>query len=278
LVEATSVTGDYFDAMGIPFLMGRTLEPHDTTTGAVGVVINQAFAEEAWPGEDPLGKRFSYSDDPPYWNTVVGVVGNVRQWGPEQPPLGQVYLPFERGWTTSGYLVIRAETEPEGLVPAVRQAVLSVDPAQPPSDIRTMTDRLEGTFAQRRFYTTLIGLFALAALFLAAAGIYGAVSYFVTRKIRELGIRMALGAGGNRIMALVVRRGIRLAVWGVLLGFLGVWASTSVVRGLVYGIRPVDPSTLAGGCLLLVAVVVAASSVPGARAVRVSPVLALRRE
>jgi len=276
LVEVTSVTGDYFDAMGIPLLRGRFLEPGDSATGAVGVVINQALAEEAWPGEDPLGRRFSFSDDPPNWNTVVGVVGDVRQWGPEQPPLGQAYFPFVRGWSTSSYLVIRTDVDPESLVPMVREAVISVDPTQPPDNIRAMASRLDSTFAQRRFYTTLIGLFAAAALFLAAAGVYGAVAYYVTRRTRELGIRIALGAAGGTVMGLVVRRGIRLAFWGVLLGLAGVWATTSVVRGMVFGVAAFDIPTVVGGSLLLTVVVVLASALPGMRAVRVSPVLALR--
>jgi len=276
LVEATSVTGDYFQAMGIPFLRGRLLEPDDSTSGAVGVIINQTLAETAWPGEDPMGKRFSYSDDPPQWNTVVGVVGDVRQWGPEQPPQGQAYFPFVRGWTASGYLVVRADGDPEALGPVVRDAVISVDPTQPPDNIRTMASVVERTFAQRRFYTTLIGLFAAAALFLAAAGVYGAVAYFVTRRTREIGIRMALGAAGGTVMALVVLRGGRLAVWGVLMGLVGVWATTSVVRGMVFGVPAFDVPTVVGGCVLLTTVVVLASALPGLRAVRVSPVLSLQ--
>jgi len=276
LVEATSVTGDYFDAMGIPLLRGRFLEVDDSASGAVGVVINQALAQKAWPGEDPLGKRFSYSDDPPDWRTVVGVVGDVRQWGPERPAQGQAYLPFVRGWSTSGYLVVKTDGDPEALVPTVRDAVISVDPTQPPDRVRTMSSALESTFAQRRFYTTLIGLFAAAALFLAAAGVYGAVAYFVTRRTRELGIRMALGAPGGRVMAMVIRRGFRLAVWGILLGLVGVWATTSVVRGLVFGVAAFDIPTLVAGAVLLSLVVILASALPGLRAVRVPPVLALR--
>jgi ABC-type antimicrobial peptide transport system permease subunit len=141
-----------------------------------------------------------------------------------------------------------------------------------------MADRVDSTFAQRRFYTTLVALFALAALFLAAAGVYGTVSYFVARRVRELGIRMALGAGGTGIIGLVVRRGLRLAVWGVAIGLGGVWATTSLVKGMVYGIGVLDPLTLGGGCLALAGVAVAASVIPALRAVRVPPVLALRSE
>jgi ABC-type antimicrobial peptide transport system permease subunit len=168
--------------------------------------------------------------------------------------------------------------DPLTLTSSVREAVLAVDPTQPPSDGRTMVERVERTMAQRRFYTTLIGLFAVAALFLASAGVYGTVSYFVARRVRELGIRMALGAGESGILGLVLRRGLRLAIWGIAIGLVGVWASKSVVEGLVYGIGAVDALTLVAGCVTLGLVAVAASALPALRAVRVPPVLALRSE
>jgi putative ABC transport system permease protein len=277
LVEVTSINGDYFRTMGIPLLKGRLLEPDDSVSAAPGVVINQRFADLGWPDQDPLGKRFSFDDNPPQWLTVVGVVGDVRQWGPEQPPQAQMYAPFML-WSSSAYLTVRVSGDAAALVPRIREAILAVDPAQPPSDVRTMQARVDRTFAQRRFYTMLIALFAVAALFLAAAGVYGTVSYFVARRVRELGIRIALGAGGSGIVGLVVRRGIRLAAWGVALGLVGVWASTRVVEGMVYGIDAVDPLTLGGGCAVLALVAVAASTLPALRAVRVPPVLALRSE
>ncbi len=278
LVEFASVAGDYFKTMRIPLLEGRLLLPEDSASAATGVVINEALAKEAWPGRNPLGKRFSYSDNPPDWLTVVGVVANVREWGPETPPLGEAYAPLARGWTTSQYLVVRTAGDPAALAPEVRRAILAVDPSQPPSDVRTMSERVDRTFAQRRFYTTLIGLFALAALLLAAAGVYGTVSYFVTRSVRELGVRAALGARGSSLVGLVLGRGARLAAWGVLFGLAGVWASTRVVGGLVYGVKAVDVPTLASGCALLALVVLAASALPAARALRISPMLMLRSE
>ncbi|HEU5220341.1 MAG TPA: ABC transporter permease, partial [Gemmatimonadales bacterium] len=278
LVEVTSATGDYFSAMDIPLLKGRVLVAGDSLAAATNVVINRHFAEVAWPGQDPLGKRFSFQDRPPNWFTVVGVVGDIRQWGPEQLPQAQLYAPYTRGWSGSQYLVVRASGALSELAPRIRAAVLAVDPSQPPSDLRMMQDRVERTFAQRRFYTTLISLFALAALLLAAAGVYGIVSHFVSRRTRELGIRMALGAERSRIMSLVVRRGVRLAVWGVAIGLVGVMASTRLLKGMVYGIGTVDPLTMAAGAVALALVAVAASAIPAARAMRVSPVTALRSE
>jgi len=278
LVEVTSVNGDYFEAMGIPLLAGRLLHPADSVSSATNVIINQRFAETGWPGQDPIGKRFSFDDRPPNWITVVGVVGNVRQWGPEEAPLAQMYAPHARGWTTGSFLTARTASDPTALVPAIRSAVLAADPTQPPSDVRTMGERVDRTFAQRRFYTTLITLFAMAALFLAAAGVYGTVSYFVARRGREIGIRMALGAAVARIVGLVVRRGLRLAFWGVAIGLAGVWASTILTQGLVYGIQAIDPLTILAGCFAMTLVAVIASVVPAGRASRVSPVCALRSD
>ncbi len=166
----------------------------------------------------------------------------------------------------------------QDLSAAARAAIAEVDPSQPPSDVIAMSERLERAFAQRRFYTLLIGLFAVSALLLASAGIYGTVSYYVARRVRELGIRMALGAGGSGIVRLVVRRGVRLAVRGVAIGLVGAVASTAVVDTFVYGVAPRDVPTLLLGSLVLGGVAVAASVLPALRAVRVSPVLALRAE
>lgn len=277
LVEVTSVVGDYFEAMGIPLLQGRTLVAEDSITDAVGVVVNQAMADEVWPGESPIGKRFGFGTPPP-WLTVVGVVGNVRQWGPERASLAQAYFPYARGWASGGYLTVRVAGVSSSLVPDLRRAVLSVDPTQPPADVRGMDERLESALAQRRFYTTLIALFAVAALFLASAGVYGTVSYFVARRTREVGIRMALGAAGSGILRMIVRRGGRLALAGLALGLLGVWATVSVAESLVYGVAAVDPVSLSVGCLVLASVAVAASALPALRALRIHPSVALRTE
>lgn len=277
LVEVSSVTGDYFAAAGIPLLAGRTLERSDSTTDAVGVLINRTMAEEVWPGEEPLGKGFAFDDDAP-WLTVVGVVGDVRQWGVEQAPRSEAYFPYARGRSSSGFVIARIDGDPTTVVPDVRRAVLEVDPTQPPSDAMMMSERLENAFAQRRFYTTLIALFAGAALLLASAGIYGTVSYFVARRIREFGIRLALGAGDAGILRLVLIRGVCLAAWGVGIGLIGVWTARSVVDSLVYGVGTMDARTVVVGCLILAFVAVAASTVPAFRAVRVSPALAMRSE
>jgi putative ABC transport system permease protein len=278
LVEVTSIAGDYFGAMGITLLRGRTLRPADDAPGLLNAVINRHFAREAWPNANPIGKRFSFSDNPPQWITVVGVVDDIRQWGPEQPPVGQAYFTISNGWTTSSYVVVRTTGDPAMLGQPVRKAILAVDRTQAPSDIQTMTARVDRAFGQRRFYTTLIGLFAVAALLLAGAGVYGTVSYHVARRRRELGIRMALGASGAGIVGLVVRRSVRLAATGVALGLVGVWASAQVLAKLLYGIGSLDGWTMGGGAALLAMVALAASAMPARRAARVPPATALRTD
>lgn len=278
LVELTSINGEYLEAMNIPLLAGRPLQPDDTARAAPGVLINQRFADIAWPEDDPLGKRFTTTDDGSWWFTVVGVVGDVRQQGPEQPANAQVYAPHARGWSTGAYLTVRTSGDAASVIPRIRDEVLAVDPSQPPSDLRMMGERVDRTFAQRRFYTTLIALFAAAALFLSAAGVYGTVSYFVASRLRELGIRVALGAAASGIVGLVVRRGLRLAGWGVAIGLVGVWGTTRLLESMVYEIDALDPVTIVGGCLAMTLVAVVASAVPAARAVSVPPVLALRSE
>jgi predicted permease len=278
LVEMSFVTGDYFRAAGIELLAGRNVAPDDSLSTNLGAVINRTMAERVWPGDEALGKRFSLEDDPPRWITVVGIVEDVRQWSLESPVQNEAYLHAGQSWSPAGFLTLRTSGDAAALAPTARQAVLDVDPALPPSDIHTMVDRVEGAFAQRRFYTTLISLFAVAALFLAAGGVYGTVTYYVSRRTRELGIRIALGARGSGIMRLVLRRGVRLAFWGVAIGLLGVWGTTSVVERLLYGIEAIDVSTLGSGALTLAAVALTASALPASRAIRVSPVNALRKE
>lgn len=278
LVEMSFVEGEYFAAAGIGLLAGRNVVADDSLSANLGAVVNETMARSVWPDEDPLGKRFSTEDDPPEWITVVGVVEDVRQWGLERPVQNEAYLHMGRSWTPAGYLTVRSSGDAASMAPAARQAVLAVDPSIPPSDVQTMEARVEQAYAQRRFTTTLIALFAVSALLLAAAGIYGTVSYYVARRTHELGVRMALGAGGTGIVALVLRRGVRLAAWGVAGGLVGVWLTTSALRRLLYGVSPLDLPTLVVGALALALVAVGASALPAIRAVRVTPVLALRAE
>jgi putative ABC transport system permease protein len=279
LVDFDQVTGDYFQTMGIPLLAGRHLrEGEDDSDENSGILVNQASAQALWPGEDPLGKRLSFSDDPPRWMTVVGVVGDTRQWSLAMDPNPEVYFLYSALPTGRMSLALRTEGEPERFAGAVQEEIRHVDPLQAISGVRTMEEIVQGHLSRREFYTTLIGGFSALALLLAAAGIYGVISFFVARRTHEIGIRLALGAGREGILTLVVRRVVWMAILGLGLGLVGVVASTRVVRGLLHGVRPLDPPTLAGGAGFLLAVGLLAASLPAFKASRVSPATALRDE
>jgi putative ABC transport system permease protein len=270
--------GDYFAAMGIPLLAGRTLTLEDNDPESPGILINQEAAQRFWPDQNPLGKRLSFGDAPPHWLTVVGVVGDVRQWGPGIRPRPEAYMGYGVNPRPRMLITIAGPGDPRDLIRPVRNAILALDPNQPVSEVRTMGEILDSQLAGREFYTLLIGLFSLLALGLAAAGIYGVISYFVVQRTRELGIRVALGAGQGGVIRLVVRHAFRLVGFGIAFGLLGVGAATLSVSSLLYGIGPVDVPTLAGGVGILLGVGLAAAFVPGMRATRLSPVEALRTE
>jgi predicted permease len=278
LTEMSSVAGDYFSAMGIPLLAGRTLTPLDADSEAPGVVINEAAANRFWPEEDPLGRRFGPSGNPPRWFTVVGVVGNVRQWGAGSTPRPELYRTYSLNARTRMIITLNTAGDPRELILPAREAVLSVDPLQPVSEIRTMDELLEGQLSGREFYTLLIGLFSLLAILLAAAGIYGVISYFVAQRTREMGIRMALGAARAGLVAFILRRALTIVFWGVLFGMGGVWASTRIISGLLFGVRPLDVPTLMAGLGILLAAGFLAALLPGLKGTRLSPVGALRTE
>jgi putative ABC transport system permease protein len=282
--EISVVTPDYFQTMGIPLLKGRGFDEHDgMMSGLMPTIINKAMVEKLWPNEDPIGKHFETFA--PHSMTVVGVVGDTRQWGPEREAHPEVYMPLSAAppelqftFRTVRFLIVRTDEDPMSLVGAVRQEVARVDPHQPISDIRTTADVLSSTLARRRFHTLLIGIFAVIALILVAAGIYGVMTFFVAQRTHEIGIRVALGARRMGVQRLVLGQGFKLAAVGVAVGLAGVFATTKLTESMVYGVSPTDTATLIGGTLFLVAVGLAGSLVPALRATRVDPILALREE
>jgi hypothetical protein len=211
LVEYSYVSPGYIDAMGIALLSGRKLEERDAThadvaTGRVALV-NQAFVDRYWPGESGLGKRVRQNGDPPEWiATVVGVVADVRQWGLEYPPLPEMYFPHSAELWSYTRLVVRAAGDPQALVPALRQAVREIDSQIPFSGVRSMDDVVTRANERRRFYTLLVTLFAVTALILVVAGTYGVMSYYVSRRTHEVGVRVALGADSGKVMGLFLRQ------------------------------------------------------------------------
>jgi predicted permease len=281
LVEFARVSGDYFEAMGVNLLAGRYLTANDSVAANPGTIINEEMGRRLWPDQNPLGKRYSFRDEPPNWMTVVGVVEDVRQWGPYRTPRAEHYLPYTApGWASARrmFLIVKTEVDPLSVVATVREAVTAVDKDQPISETRTMEGVLSDQFAGQRFNTLLVGIFAAIALVLVTAGVYGVVSFYVAQSTHEIGVRMALGAGRARVLRLTMLRGLKLAAVGGAFGVGGIFATTTVIRSLLFGASPVDLPTMLGGVVVLLGVAVVASLVPAYRAAGVNPVTALRTE
>src|SRR5580704_10432910 len=273
VAETRVVSPGYFAAMGIPLRTGRPLDAHDY--GEQRVVVNDAIANQFFGG-DAVGKRVNLCslDPTPCWSTIVGVVGNVHQYGLEAAPTLDMY--FTGGWTR--YVVISASSDPSALSQALISQVHSFDPTLPVTHVMTLDNLLADSVSSRRFSTFLLGMFAGLALLLAAMGIYGVMSYVVSLRTNEIGIRMALGAQPGDIWRLVIGRGAALAFAGVGLGLVGAFALTKLISSLLYGVKPTDPLTFSGVALLLVSVALLACYVPARRAMRVDPMVALRYE
>jgi predicted permease len=278
LVEISAFLPDYHGAMRIPLLAGRMLASADTMSGEENVLINKAMADRFWPDQDPLGRRFTFSEDPPVWYTVVGVVGDVRQWGLEYRPQSEMYSHYAAGGRDQISLTLKTTVDPATLVPAVRAKVLEVDPEQPVSEIRTMEQIIATSLERRSFFALMTGIMALIAMILATAGIYGVVSYYVVQRTHEIGVRIALGAARGRVLGLVLRRGVKLAVYGLVFGVAGAFASGIIVASFLAGVDVLDPVAMSGTSMLLAAIAILGSLLPAVRAMKVAPITAFRRE
>jgi putative ABC transport system permease protein len=270
----------YFRTLRIPLRSGRVFSIQDDARATRVVVINSVMARRYWPGGDPIGARITLGDpaDSASWRTVVGVVGDVRQNALNDDPYPQLYLPLAQTPQRSMLLLARTSGDPAALAGPIRRAVVALDSDLPVSDIRTLDDRLQQSIAQPRVSMMLLGIFAMMALVLAAVGIYGVLSYTVTQRTRELGIRMALGAESNSVMRMVIREAMAPALIGVLLGLIGAWGATRLMATLLFGVSATDPATFTVVALFLMAVALVASWVPARRATRVDPLIALRAE
>lgn len=272
------VSPGYLDAMGIGLVRGRDLAPEDRTEGALGVVVNEAFAALRWPGESALGKRIRANapTDPWLEARVVGVVENVRQYGLETAAEGGMYLPFFPPFQPSRWVAIRTAGEPLSLVPAVRQTFSELAPHRPITRVFTGQDLYESQSRGRSASTRIFGIFALVALSLAAAGTFGVMSFFVGQKLREMGIRVALGARRGKVVWLVLRVAINLSAAGTLLGLLGVLGASSLLQSLLYGVGALDPLVMVAAGLSLALVAVIAGGLPAMRASRADPVRVMK--
>jgi predicted permease len=275
-VDSRTVTPDYFATMGIALKAGRAFTERDDATAPVVGVIDERLAQATWPGESAVGKRFRGPGDQS--GTVVGVVAHVRTTGVDVDPLLQVYWSYQQWTQDRMVLAVRSGLEPDALIPAVIAAIRSVDADQAVYQVLTMPELVDRSLAQRRLTTTLVLGFSVIALCLAAAGIYGVIAYGVAQRMREFGIRIALGADPGDVTRLVVWQGASMALAGAAVGLVLAAGAAGLMRGLVYGVVPRDVASMLGATALLVLCAALASYIPARRAARADPGQALRAE
>ena len=281
--EFRPVSDGYLATLGIPVISGRGFNSRDVDGGPPVAVINQTLARRFFSGQDPIGKqirRHGPGNARP-WMTVVGVVGNTRHVGPLKAPLAEIYVPFLQYRNTNQQpkaLLVRSGVNPETLLPAIQRAVSSVDKDMPIFDAATLEHDLSGWIAPQRFDTTLFTIFASLGLGLAIVGIFGVMSYLVTRRTHEIGIRMALGAAANHVAWTVVREGIRVTAVGLVIGLAAAWGLTRFLKALLFSVTPTDPITLITVSVAMLLSATAASYIPARRASKVDPLVALREE
>ncbi|HEX8880957.1 MAG TPA: ABC transporter permease [Candidatus Acidoferrum sp.] len=278
VVERSSVTPDYFHLLGIPLLGGRWFSELDDDTRPQVAVVNEAFARTYWPGRNPVGKRFESTRAGSPWVTVVGIIANARTESLENADVPQIYLNLYQASSHRLAIFLRGHLDTGALPEKVREEVQSVDPRLPVFGAQTLGEALSASLAERRFAMEIVGVFALTALFLSGLGIYGVISYLVSERTHEIGIRLALGAQERNILSMVLRQGFGLAVSGAGVGLVGALIVSRLMAGVLYGVRPADPPTFAGVTLLLILVALFACYIPARRALRVDPAVALRHE
>ncbi|HEX6107349.1 MAG TPA: ABC transporter permease [Gemmatimonadales bacterium] len=271
---------DFFSLFGIPLLEGRAFSASDRAGAPPVALIGRALAERYWPGQSPLGQRITFGDpaDSAAWLTIVGVVGDVRQETLAAPTHPQAYIPVAQFAPRTVVVGVRGEGDPLALLPTLKRRLAELDPALPLSEIATMDQVVAATLARPRLNAGLLGGFALAALLLATVGIYGVITYGVVQRTRELGIRMALGAGSARLLREVVSQGLLPVAAGLALGAVGALLGTRVLRSLLFGVGATDPLTFAGVTVVLLLVALIASYLPARRASRADPMVALRND
>ena len=274
------VTPGYFSVMGIPLLHGRDVSESDTANGLFTAVVSESFVQHYWPGRDPIGRRFNFGN---FDRVVVGVVSDVKVRGLERTSEPQVYLPYKQlsrvsSWYAPKDLAIRAAGNVAALAPALRRIVHEVDPTQPVSDVRLLSDGVEAQTGTRRVYAGVLGSFALIAFLLAAIGIHGLLAFAVSTRTQEIGVRMALGASPGSVLRMILQDGALLASAGVLLGTGLAYAAGLEFESLLAGVRPGDIASFATAIALCLIMSLAGSLIPALRAVRIDPTLAIRAE
>lgn len=276
-------TPDHFKTLGIAILKGRGITAQDRVGAPRVVVINETAARRLWPGQDPIGHTLSaasgYFAGGDSTALVVGVARDVRYTALESATMADLYFPaYQSGFGGSGTVFIRTERDPLQVLDAARRELKALDPTLPIYNVKTMEERAAVALARPRFATTLLGTFATMALVLAAIGLYGVMAFSVAQRTREIGLRMALGANAPRVLRGVLLQGLALAAVGVVIGLAGALALQKVISGMLYGVEPTDPVTLAGVSLVMGAAAVVAAAIPARRAIRVDPMTALRSD
>jgi len=276
--ETNAVSTDYFSTMGIPLLRGREFGRGDGPDAPRVAIVGEDMANRHWPGEDPVGKRLKWGnfESGNSWMEVVGVVGHVKVNGVVQETLPQVYIPHWQDNDLGYYLVMKTEADPLTVVESVRREVLSLDPSQPLASVQTLTAYTRETTREAELLALLMTVFSVAAVLLAAVGIYGVMAQMTAERKHEIGIRMALGARENQVLSLVFRQGMVIVVIGVIVGLGLAFAVGRLMASQLFGITPTDPITLLLTPLLVVGVAMAANLIPARRAMRVNPVRALQ--
>ena len=282
----------YFRTMGIPLRLGRAFSDADTPTSEPVVIVSESLARKQWPGEDSIGKRLKVGADPSDkslpWLSVVGVAGNVRSEGQYAPFIPELYVPYTQyPWILSPrHIMVRTASSLTVIVPAIRREVMALDKDVPVSDVNTLKEIIAAPLRQGQTLVWLLGSFAGLALILAAVGIYSVISYAVTQRTHEIGVRMALGANHRDVATLIVKQGMFVALIGVATGLVGAFGITEFLSRLpfevrlllLFDVRPTDPLTFTAVAATLSIVALLASYVPARRAARVDPTVALRYE
>jgi len=279
-VDQRVIAGDYFRVMQIPLVAGRIFTPDDTRKAPRVAIIDQRMAQALWPAGDALGKRFRTAgidaSASAQWITIVGIVGNIKQDALDADSRIAVYHPQAQFTPRNIAVMVRAIGDPASLAPTVRREIRAIGDDIPIYNVKTMTQRVDESLARRRFSTALLALFAVLAAGLAAVGIYGVIAFLVEQGTKEVGIRMALGASPRSIGLLVLRHGLELAVPGVVLGLIGAFALTRLLRSLLFGVGAVDAFTYGAVVTLVLVTALTASYLPARRASRLDPVQTLR--
>ncbi|HKC85035.1 MAG TPA: FtsX-like permease family protein, partial [Blastocatellia bacterium] len=278
--DYSSVSPDYFKAIGIPLLKGRYFTGRDTKGATRVAIINNTMAKKFFPDEDPIGKRIhltgGLTNEDEVYREIVGVVGDVKYYRLDHETTAQIYEPYTQQPFPFMTLVLRADGDPAGLNEAIRREILKLDREQPVVSINMLERLVSASTTEQQSLGLLLGIFVAVAVGLAAVGLYGVMSFVVTRRTQEIGIRMALGARRLDVHVLILRHGARLTLCGVAVGLLAAWAVTRLLATELYGVGATDPLTFIGVSLLLIGVSLLACYIPARRATKVDPLVALR--